>query len=129
MSSRPQFDPQVVIGSPSSVSGAMTGNITSLVTIIKKLSLVSYSYSWTGTSPVGSVSIQVSNDYSQNADGSVRNAGTWNTLPLSAATSISGNTGNGFIDVDASAGYALRTVYTQVSGTGTLTVIVNGKVA
>jgi hypothetical protein len=104
-------------------------SITSLVTIIQKLSLASYSITWTGSSPVGVIAVQVSNDYTTNADGSVNNPGTWNTLPLSATPAVTGNTGNGFIDIDASAGYALRVVYTKTSGSGTLNAVVNGKVA
>lgn len=124
MSSRPQFNPYPVI-----VNGSMAGSITSAVTIIQKLSLVSYSIEWTGTSPVGEMSVEVSNDYSQNADGTVKDAGTWNALPLSAATSVSGNSDNGFIDIDGSAGYALRLVYTRTSGTGTMNAVVSAKVA
>jgi hypothetical protein len=107
----------------------MASSITSKVTIIQKLSLVSYAISWTGTSPVGSMSVQVSNDYTQNEAGVVLNAGTWNTLPLGGTYGVSGNTGNGFIDIDANAGYALRLVYTASSGSGTMQAIVTGKVA
>lgn len=124
MSSRPQFNPYPVIA-----DGDMSGNLTSQVTIIQKLSLVSYSVSWLGTSPVGVVTVEVSNDYTQNADGSVRNPGTWSALPLSAAGTVSGNADGGFIDIDAQAGYALRLVYTRTSGTGTMQAIVAGKVA
>lgn len=124
MSSRPQFDPYEVIE-----DGDMSGNITSQVTIIQKLSLLSYGVSWTGTSPVGTMSVQVSNDYELNKDGSVRNAGTWNDLPLSAPTAVTGNSGNGFIDIFATAGYAMRIKYNRVSGTGTMEVTATGKVA
>jgi hypothetical protein len=124
MSSRPQFDPYPVI-----TNGDMSGNLTSKVTVVQKLSLVSYACSWAGSSPVGAVSVQVSNDYKQNAAGAVINAGTWNTLPLSAPTGVSGNTGNGFIDLDANAGYAMRLIYLAGSGTGLLNVIVTAKVA
>ena len=124
MSSRPQFTPFQAI-----VNGNMSGKITSEVTIIQKLSMISYAFTWVGTSPTGTIDIQVSNDYSQNGDGSVKNAGTWNSLPLSSTPSVSGNTGNGFIDIDSSAGYAVRAVYTAISGTGTLQAIVSGKVA
>ena len=125
MSSRTQLSPHSVI-----TNGDMSAaSITSEVTIIQKLSLASYGVSWTGTSPVGVITVQVSNDYSQNADGSVKNAGTWNTLNLSATANVSGNTGNGFIDIDSIAGYAIRLIYTKTSGTGTLQAIVSGKVA
>lgn len=130
MSSRPIYYPTPVIGSNSGVSGDMSAaSITSLVTVITNISMMSYSYSWTGTSPVGTITVQVSNDYSQNAAGAVLNAGTWNTLPLSAATGVSGNTGNGLVDIDQLGANAIRTVYTKTSGVGTLTAIFKGKVS
>jgi hypothetical protein len=130
MSSRPQFNPYAVI-----VNGDMSGNITSAVTIIQKLSMLSYSYSWAGTTPVGTISVEVSNDYSVDATGNVKNAGTWSAISVnlsgSAVSSIpvSGNTGKGFIDIDQCAAYAIRTVYTRTSGTGTLQSVINGKVS
>lgn len=124
MSSRPILAPFYVV-----TNGSMATQIISTVTVIQNLSLVSYACSWTGTSPVGTVTVQVSNDYTQNGAGQVLNAGTWNTLPLSALTGVSGNTGNGFIDIDANAGYALRFVYTPASGTGTMNVVIDAKVA
>lgn len=130
MSSRPQFSPYPVIE-----DGDMSSDIISLPTIIQKLSMISYNVSWDGTTPVGSVSIQVSNDYSKNVDGSTKNEGTWTTLTIqyqgSSVTSVpvTGNTGNGFIDVTACAAYAMRLVYTATSGDGLLQVIINAKVA
>lgn len=124
MSSRPIFTPHSVI-----TNGDMSGNITSQVTIIQNLSMLSYDISWTGTAPVGVMSVQISNTYSQNADGSVRNPGNWTTLVLSSPTPVSGSPGNGFIDIDAIAAYAMRLVYTRTSGTGTMNAIINGKVA
>lgn len=124
MSSRPQFNPYPVI-----LDGDMSGSLTSKITIIQKLSLVSYEITWAGSTPVGTISVEVSNDYTQNDDGSVRNAGSWSALPLSADTSVSGNTGTGFIDVYACGAYAMRLVYTRVSGTGTMQAIVSAKVA
>lgn len=123
MASRPIIKPFSVI-----TSGDLSGNITSIVSIIDNLSMASYSLSWVGSSPSGTVNVQVSNDYTENVDGSVRNAGTWNNLPLSISPAVSGNTGNGFIDIDAQAGYALRLTYTRISGTGTLQALVTGKV-
>lgn len=124
MSSRPLVKPFDVI-----VNGDMSGNITSKVSIIDDLSMISYGVSWAGTTPIGTISVQASNDYSQNVDGSVRNAGTWNTLTLSAVPAVTGNTGNGMIDIDSLAGYAVRLVYNFTSGTGLMQVKVACKVA
>lgn len=124
MSSRPQFSPYPVI-----INGDMSGNITSAVTVVQKLSMISYDISWTGTTPVGTLAVQVSNTYSQNADGTVKNAGNWQDLTLSTTPSVSGNTGNGFIDIDETAAYAIRLVYRRTSGVGTLNATVNAKVA
>lgn len=116
-------------------NGDMSGNITGKPSIIQKLSMMSYSFSWSGTSPVGSVSIQVSNDYSENANGSVANAGTWNTLPLTyngnsvTVVPVTGNSGNGFIDIDSQGGYAMRPIYMFTSGVGTLQSVLEAKVA
>jgi len=124
MASRPILPPFAVIS-----NGDMSTILTSKVTVIQNLSMLSYALSWAGASPAGSVSVQASNDYAQDASGAVQNAGTWTTLPLSASTLVSGNTGTGFIDIDSQAGYALRLVYTPASGIGTLQVVANGKVA
>lgn len=97
--------------------------------------MISYGISWAGTSPVGTLSVQVSNDYSQNEAGGVADPGTWNTLTLDVAgtptTSIpvSGNTGNGFIDILQTGAYAMRLVYTATSGTGLMQATIAAKVA
>lgn len=124
MSSRPQLAPYTVIE-----NGDMATSLTSQVTIIQKLSMISYTCRWVGSSPVGEMVVEVSNDYSQNADGTERNPGTWVTLPLSSTPTVSGNADGGFIDIDAQAGYAIRIRYERTSGTGTLNVVANGKVA
>lgn len=124
MSSRPQFNPY-----PAIKNGNMATSLTSDITIIQKLSEISYSYNWVGTSPAGTVVVEVSNDYSQNGDGTTKNPGTWNIAPLSAATNVTGSTGDGFIDLVGIAAYAIRTRYTPTSGSGILNVVVNAKVA
>ena len=107
----------------------MSGNLTSKVTVIQKLSLISYAISWAGTSPVGLMVVEVSNDFAQASDGSVQVPGTWTALPLSSPPSVVNNSDNGFIDIDANAGYALRIRYVRTSGTGTINVIISAKVA
>lgn len=130
MAFRPQISPMQVI-----TNGAMTGNITSLVTLVPKISMFSYSYSWTGSSPVGAVSVQFSNDYSIDSKGAVLNAGTWNTISFASSGSIvtsiavSGNSGNGLIDIFQTGCYATRTIFTYTSGSGTLQAFINGKVS
>lgn len=132
MSTRTNIRPHTVI---PAVAANMASNITSAVTVLQSVSDVSYSFVWNGTSPVGTIICQVSNDYALTPTGGVGNAGTWNTIPFllstgTVATSapVTGNTGTGFLDVTTSA-YAIRVVYTTASGTGTLSAIVNGKVA
>ena len=142
MSTRPNFAPYVVIpnalGSPAN-GNSMAGNITSAPTVVSRLSMINYACVWTGSSPVGTISVQASDDFALNAEGNVEVAGTWNTLPLSywngtttstvQAIPISGSTGNGMIDVATAGFYAVRLVYTATSGTGALIVTINAKVA
>lgn len=131
MSSRPILTPFSVI-----TDGNMSlSSISSAVTVIQNLSMISYAVSWTGTSPVGTLEVQVSNDYSQNSDGTVRNSGTWTNIYFSVngvnanSIAVSGNTGSGFIDIDLCAAYAIRLHYTKTSGIGTLNATANGKVS
>jgi hypothetical protein len=130
MSSRPILSPFQVI-----TNGAMVGNLTSIVSVIQNLSMLSYAASWTGATPVGTLSVQVSNDYSQYADGSVNNPGTWTTMILnvggvpSPTVPVTGSPGTAFIDIDQTAAYAMRLIYTAGSGTGSLQAFLNGKVA
>lgn len=136
MSTRTSLRPQPVIpsaqASPAS-TGSMAADITSAPTLLQSMSMVNYAFSWTGTSPVGTISIQASDDCTVNAEGGV-SGGTWNTLPLvsggAAVTSVAvtGNTGNGMIDIYGLGAYAVRAVYTAGSGTGTLSATVVGKV-
>jgi hypothetical protein len=128
MSIRSQAKQQVI------VNGNMAGSLTSQVTLIPKLSMVTYAFSWSGSSPVGTVTCSVSNDYAVDAEGNVSNAGTWNILPFTDSTgttvtsfALSGGSGVGFLEVVTGA-YAIRTVYTRTSGTGTLQATLNSKV-
>lgn len=92
--------------------------------------MVSYDISWAGAAPVGDISVQVSNTYAVNDQGEpLNNGATWSTITLSSPTSVSGNTGTGFIQLSDLGAYAIRLVYTPTSGTGTLKATVVGKVA
>lgn len=131
MSTRTNIRPQPVI-----IDGGMSAtSITSAVTILQSVTRISYGLSWVGTVPVGTAAVQVSNDYSVYANGSVHNTGTWTTLILDlngvpvSSIPISGSPGSAMIDIDGTAVYAIRLVYTKTSGTGTLQAIINGKVS
>ena len=131
MSTRSNLRPHSVI-----TDGSMGADITSQVTILQSLTLGAYTYSWSGTTPIGVVEVQVSNDYKVGADGvTVLNAGTWIpiyfTLNGSSVVNqipITGNSGVGIVEWSTGA-YAIRTFYDRTSGTGTLQTIINGKVA
>lgn len=123
--------PYVVIpnvqGNPSN-GNSMAANITSQPSLVPFGGMISYQVVWSGTTPVGTVSIQGSNDYSLNAEGGVLNAGHWDTLTIEYAGSptssipISGNSGSGLIDITTTAIYATRLLYTFTSGIGNLVV-------
>lgn len=131
MSTRSNLKPHQVIedGDMSAAS------ITSQVTVLQTLTIGSYTYSWSGSTPVGTIAIQASNDYKLSSTGEVLNAGTWTTLYFTLdgasvvnSAPVSGNTGTGLIEFSTGA-YAIRTVYTKGSGTGTLQAYIAGKVA
>ncbi len=122
MAARPYLPPFPVV-----TNGDMSANINSLITNIQQIPYVSYSVSWTGA-PVGSFSVQVSNDYELNSAGQVLNAGTWDTLPLTNPVTASGSAGNGFIDIRGTSAAWIQLVYTATSGSGTLNATIAGKV-
>jgi hypothetical protein len=130
MSTRTTLRPNTVIA-----AGDMSAaTITSTATILQSITSLNYAVTWTGTTPIGTLAVQASDDYK--ADGAtVLNAGTWNTVPLTVSGAtvtsvpITGNTGNGMIDIDGIAAYAVRLLYTKTSGVGTLVAVVTGKVS
>lgn len=131
MSQRPRIPPETVIE-----DGDMSqASLTSSVTVLQSLTLGTYAYSWTGSSPVGTLAIQISNDYELYPNGQVKSAGTWNTVYVTLNGStvtdsipVSGSSGNGIVEWSTGA-YAIRTVYTRVSGSGTLQCVFAAKVA
>ena len=129
MSSRPLISPNTL--SPLINGASMAAPITSRVTIIQMLPGISYDLVWTGT-PVGTFTVEVSNTYRENADGSVAAAGSWTVIPAASFSGTyptpAGAPGNGFLDVVGTEAYAIRLVYTPTSGAGNLTVVVAGKV-
>lgn len=129
MANRPVLPPFSVV-----TNGDMSGSLTSSVSLIPTLSLITYAFKWSGTSPVGTIKIQGSDDYSLDSTGTVSNAGTWTDLYLTyngvvaSSVALTGNTGNGLVDLGPTGIYALRAVYTRTSGIGTLNCLVSAKV-
>ena len=123
MASRPILSPFPVI-----VNGNMASTVISTVTVIQNTSFIGYDIAWTG-SPTGTFIVQISNTYSQNADGSINNPGNWTPLTLSAPTTATGSAGMGFIDVRGCSAYAIRLQYVPSSGFGILNATAAGKVA
>jgi hypothetical protein len=103
-------------------------------TILASNSTISYSGSWSGSTPVGTLALQFSDDYSLNPDGTVGNSGTWEIAPVAingafvTSGTVSGNTGTFRFDVTTTSAHASRLLYTKGSGTGTLTIYVSGRV-
>lgn len=129
MSSRPIIAPNV--DKAVVVNGDMSGSITSAVTIIQMLPGISYDISWTGT-PTGTFTVQVSNTYANDPSGTVRTAGRWHSLPAASFSGTypapAGSAGQGFLDVVGTEAYAVRIIYTRVSGTGVLNIMPCAKV-
>lgn len=116
---------------PVITNGSMAGNLTSSVTILDQIPGISYDVAWTGT-PVGVFTVEVSNTYRQNPDGTAAVAGNWTALPLILFNgnfpTPAGSASNGMIDVPITQIFAVRLVYTRTSGSGTLNVVATAKV-
>lgn len=121
MSSRPILKPFKIFDGVS-----LGGNATSDVTIIQSFAYVGFTIAWTGT-PAGTFAVQVSNDYSIDPSGEVKDAGTWTALTLSSTPTAAGSSGNDYVDIQGISSYAIRLVYTRTSGTGTVNATICGK--
>jgi hypothetical protein len=115
----------------------MTGTttLTSKVTDIQYMDDIGYQFDWTG-SPTGTFQVQISSTYAQDLNKNVTNAGTWipltitywngtsfinsTTVPASVGTPI-------YLDLAFLSAPWIRAVYTNASGTGTLTATITGK--
>lgn len=124
--------PHIVIpnsqGNPAN-GNSMGADIISQPSLVPLSGTISYQVVWSGSTPVGAVAIEGSNDYSLDALGNILNPGHWDTLVVEFAGSptssipITGNSGSGLIDITTTAIYATRLIYNATSGTGNLTVI------
>lgn len=104
---------------PQIDSGSMAGNITGSETDVRFLDYARIKADWSGSSPVGTLAIQV-----QQNEG-----GTWENLTFAGATTVavSGSPGSHEFVFTSLPFAKMRPVYTCTSGTGTLDVIFIGK--
>jgi len=96
-------------------AGNLASNITSAAQQLNQMLMCSIQAVWSGSSPSGTLKLQISNDDSNWTDYS------------GSSQSVSGNTGSIMWNMSATPFPWIRVVYTAVSGTGSLNVTVNGK--
>lgn len=80
-------------------------------TNIQYLDKASIFIEWTGSSPVGTLTVQARN----------KSNGTWYDLDFGAAITVSGNTGDHQIVLNEIPFIDIRLTYTRTSGTGSIT--------
>lgn len=104
-------------------------SITTAPTGIQYLDNVTFQANFTG-SPVGVLTVEVSLDYNQDAEGNVTNAGHWVTVQSTPGTdaslAVSGANSYVFNCTQLGAPWA-RLKYTRTSGTGTMTSYISAK--
>lgn len=110
-------------------------SITSLVTDIRYMDDIGIQFSWT-SSPVGTFAVQVSADYKQDELGNVLVAGNWIPVTITywngsafvTGTTVSTSVGSPiYLDLALLSAPYIRSVYTKISGSGTLTGTICGK--
>ena len=108
------MEPIYVCNSPIIVAGDMSGSLSSSAYDISEINNFAVQFVWTGTTPVGTVNVLISNDGS-------------NFDLLGTAVAISGNAGNKVIPA-SNAGYKyVKAVFTFTSGVGVLNASISGK--
>lgn len=100
----------------------MAGSITGSVVGIQYLDNVAIQMEFTG-SPVGTLAVQGSVNYAQNAQGTVTNTGNWITFTTSAVAAA----GDVLFDLNQLSFPWIRVIYTRSSGTGTLDGYISAK--
>lgn len=119
------FPALIVPGTTNNMTGVAV--VTSLVMDMRTIYACAIQAKWTGTA-VGTFSIQGSLDYKPNqAGGTPLNSGTWDDMGITPANLPAGSANHTLIDIGATGIPFIRIVYTNSSGTGTLTVYGNSK--
>lgn len=96
----------------------MASNITSEVVSTKNLDKASIHVSWTGSSPVGTLTVQARNGEND----------SYRTLDFGSAISVSGNSGEHELIFTELPFSDIKMTYTRTSGTGTMSAYIHSKV-
>ena len=110
------MEPINVTNRPIIVNQPMTAGIQSLAIDISDIVNGAVQFIWTGTAPVGTVNVLLSND-----------GINFDPAGVAAARSVSGNIGNIVIPFSLAGYKYIQAVFVFSSGTGTLNAIFNGK--
>jgi len=94
---------------------------------VKYMDNLGLDISWSGSSPVGQLFVEVSNNPAAQAD--ELSASDWRELDFGTNIAISGNSDNGLININQVPFNWFRVRYARTSGTGTMTVILTMKQA
>lgn len=100
----------------------ISANATSAVTNTSNFDKASIYLAWSGTAPVGTITVEATND-----DPSSQNP-TWKTLDFGASIDISGDTGSHDLVFNELPFNAIRVQYTSTSGVGTIDATIHAKV-
>jgi hypothetical protein len=95
-------------------AGDMSGSLASASQQLTQMAMCAIQASWSGSSPVGSLKLQISNDNT-----------IWSDY-TGSDVAVNGN-GNFMWNILSTAFPYVRVAYTFTSGTGSLTIKVNGK--
>lgn len=108
---------------------SMATSITSEQAIIEGTDIQAIEVEWTGTSPVGTVTVEVSS-----YDKKTQTNSTWKEIVFTNQTgtqvstmAVSGNSGSHLLHILTLGVNAMRVKYNRTSGTGSLTVILSAK--
>lgn len=115
-------------GFQSLTNADMTADQISKVTNVLGMDQIGIQIEWTGSpTSTGTFQVQVSNDYNQDAQGNVLNAGTWCSVALTPAPTV--NTGSPiYIQLNNIPAPWIRVKYTHGgSGAGSLNCWISAK--
>lgn len=99
-------------------SGDLSGNITSSVTSVINMDKASVHLNWSGSSPVGTVTVEARNGEDN----------PWYELDFGSTISISGNSGDHQLVLNELPFTDIRLQFASTSGTGNIDAIITSKV-